>query len=78
MRRRDRVLTRWREPQYGRRPLYCAAQNGHLAVMRVLLNAGADKDAQSRVSQRRGGLLGGRTIFMFLWGLHRDSCLPVC
>ena len=29
--------------QYGQTPLWGAAQNGHLDVVRALLNAGADK-----------------------------------
>jgi hypothetical protein len=31
----------------------------------VLVDAGADKEAKANVSQRRGKMLGGRTIFIF-------------
>jgi ankyrin repeat protein len=56
-------------------PLHCAAFNGQEAVARVLVDAGADKNAKSVVSQGRGEMLGGQTIFIFLGGVSRR--LPV-
>ena len=53
-RRRGRVLTRRRAPQDGCTPLHAAAARGHLAVVQVLVDAGADTDAKNVVSQRRG------------------------
>ena len=34
----------------------------------MLVDAGADKNAKSVVSQRRGEMLGGQTIFIFSGG----------
>ncbi len=42
--------------QYGTMALFVAAQNGHADSMRLLLDAGADKDAKNKVS-RVGQLL---------------------
>jgi hypothetical protein len=47
-------------------PLHDAAANGHQAVARVLVDAGADKEAKADVSQKRGRMLGGQTIFIVL------------
>jgi hypothetical protein len=51
--RRGRVLTRARAPQDGATPLSVAAQNGHLPVVRALVDAGADKNAKDKVGERR-------------------------
>ncbi len=36
--------------QYGATPLYMAAQKGHLEVVRLLLDKGANKEAASKVN----------------------------
>jgi len=52
--RRNRVLTRERLPQDGRTPLYIAAERGRLEVLKLLLEAGADKNLPE-IMVREGG-----------------------
>jgi hypothetical protein len=42
-------------PQDGHTPLHIAAYKGHDAVVRVLVEAGADATAKDKVSERRVG-----------------------
>jgi len=55
---RVRVLTRGSVPQNGETPLHIAAGRGHLPVVRVLVDAGADKNAPRKVIEGRGGDVG--------------------
>ena len=41
--------------QDGRTPLFIAAWNGEAALAQVLLGVGANKEAQDKVRERRGG-----------------------
>ena len=50
-------LTRGRAPQWGWTPLHRASRFGYQAVARVLVDAGADKEAKDKASERRGGML---------------------
>ena len=43
------MLTRGCAPQNGATPLYVAAQKGHVQVVEALVQAGADKDAPTKV-----------------------------
>ena len=52
------MLTRKSVPQNGETPLHIAAGRGHLPVVRVLVDAGADKNAPRKVIERRGGDVG--------------------
>ena len=63
-RRRGRMLT----PQDKFTPLHSAVYFGQVAVARVLVDAGADKEAKKLVSQRKGGMLSGQTV-LFLLGV---------
>ena len=51
--RGDRLLTLFPSPQIARAPLHWAAQNGHLAVSRMLVEAGADLTAKNQASEGR-------------------------
>jgi len=52
--RRGPELRRGRAPQSGGTPLYVAAQNGHVAVVELLVSKGADMDAPTKVREGRG------------------------
>ena len=43
-----------RRAQYGRTALICAGYNGHADCARLLLDAGADKNAANKVRARAG------------------------
>ena len=65
------VLTRGCAPQSGRTPLHTAAYQGHDAVVRVLVEVGADVTVKDKVSERRvggdGHMLSQRRYFSE-WG----------
>ena len=54
------LLTRQRAPlQDGRTPLHCAAFHGRPGAVGVLLEAGADREAEDKVRGEREGQSGG-------------------
>jgi len=65
------VLTRGCAPQSGSTPLHIAACQGHAAVVRVLVEVGADVTAKNKVGERRvggdGHMLSKRRDFLE-WG----------
>ena len=63
------LLTRRCAPQGGWTPLHIAAQQGHLEVVTLLVQAGSNKEAPAEVREGRG-LDAGRaqTVFVFLAG----------
>ena len=61
MGRRGRLLTRGFAPQSGFTPLHSAVYEGHPEVVKLLLVAGANKDAPIQVRERRVGGCVGRT-----------------
>jgi predicted LPLAT superfamily acyltransferase len=65
---RGRVLTRARVPQTGATPMYLAAHQGHLEVVRALAEAGADKNAPHQVREARRGdvMLGAQRALVDL------------
>ena len=72
MGRRGRVLTRGRAPQGGRTPLFAAAIRGHRAVVEALVKAGANKDAQDKVREGRGGEVSRTNgVCVSFWGLQK-------
>ena len=67
--RRGRVLTQRRAPQDGATPLHFASFHGHPEVVKLLLKAGADKNAPSTVREGiLGGGLGAHTMHVFRSG----------
>ena len=53
--------------EYNRTPLHWAAEKGHVAVMGLLLKAGADKEAQDRVWGGRVQSESGAAWCSLLW-----------
>jgi len=77
-----RVLTRRRAPQFlgGSTSLYIAAHEGHQEVVKLLLEAGAKKDARNKVRERRVGGDVGRTYgaFVSFLGSQPGCWLSAC
>ena len=69
MGRSGRVLRRGRTRQNGGTPLYAAAYNGHVAVVELLVEKGADKDAPKKVRGVGGGDVGCSKGVWFLLGV---------
>ena len=67
-----RVLTQAHAPQDGYTPLIMAAGLGHLEVVKLLLEAGADKDAPITVREGRVGGGAGHAYgaCVSFWGSH--------
>ena len=63
------MLTWARAPQIGYTSLIMAAAFGRAPVVKLLLDAGANKNAKNNVRGRRGGVR--RTVFAFLWVASR-------
>ena len=74
------MLTQENAPQDGYTPLYAAASNGHLDVVKLLLEAGWVKNAPIEV---REGMVGGgvgRTYgaCVSFWGSQPGCWLSAC
>jgi len=66
-----RVLMLGRAPQLRRTPLYMAAREGHPAVVQLLVQADADKNAPNKVREGRGGDVGRTNgVCASCWGLQ--------
>ena len=79
--RRGRVLTQARAPQRnGNTPLLMAANEGFTEVVKLLLEAGLDKDARNKVSEGRigGGVGHAYGACVSFWGSHPGCWLSAC
>jgi len=65
-------LTRRRAPQDGCTPLFAAAFNGHLPVVRYLEEVGADINKPNKVRGAREEGVGRKNGVVVLWGLQQD------
>ena len=73
------MLTRGRAPQNGHTPLHMAAYNGHTEVVKLLVQADADKNAPDKVKEGRGGDVGCTNgVCVSYWGLQRGCRLAAC
>ena len=68
------LVTGSRVPQGGKTPLHWSARRGNGAVVGALLEAGADKEAEDKVTGGQGaGRVGGGSVwfvgflFWFVW-----------
>lgn len=50
----EKVSINWKDTRYGMTPLICAASNGHIDVLKLLISAGADLDLKDKVDD--GGI----------------------